>query len=54
MILPNVRYVVGYVNNVLCSYESYRLNVEAEHKKATMTYISWFNSFVLYFQEHMM
>ena len=49
MILPNVRYIVGYLNKVLCSYE-YKPNI----KKATMTYISWFNSFALYFQEHVM
>ena len=53
MILPNIRYIVGYLNKVLCSYESLRLDVQAEHKKATMTYISWFSSFALYFQEHM-
>ena len=54
MILSNIRYIVGYLNKVLCSYESLRLNVQAEHKKATMTYSSWFSSFALYFQEHMM
>ena len=54
MALPNIRYIVGYLNKVLCSYELLRLNVQAEHKKATMTYISWFRSFALYFQEHMM
>ena len=54
MILPNIRYIVGYLNKVLCSYESLRLNVQAEHKKATMTYSSLFSSFALYFQAHMM
>ena len=54
MILPKIRYIVGYLNKVLCSYESLRLVVQAEHKKATMTYISWFNIFALYFQEHVM
>ena len=33
MILPNIRYIVGYLNKVLCSYESLRLNVQAEDKK---------------------
>ena len=54
VILPNIRYTVGYLNKVFCSYESLRLNVHAEHKKATMTYISWFKSFALNFQEHVM
>ena len=54
VILTNIRYIVGYINKVLCSYESLRHNVQAEPKKATMTYISWFSSFALYFQEHMM
>ena len=54
MIVPNIRYIVGYINNVICSYESLRLNVQAKHKKGIMTYSSWFNSFALYFQEHVM
>ena len=45
---------MGYLNKVICSYEPLTLNVQAKHKTATMTYISWFSSFALYFQEHMM
>ena len=33
VILLNIRYTVGYLNKVLCSYESVGLNVQAKHKK---------------------
>ena len=32
VILPNFRYTVGYLNMVLCFYESVGLNVEAKHE----------------------
>ena len=32
VILPNICYTVGYLNKVLCSYESVGLNVQAKHK----------------------
>ena len=32
VILPYIHYTVGYLNKVLCSYESVGLNVQAKHK----------------------
>ena len=32
MILPYILYTVGYLNEVLCSYESVGVNVQAKHK----------------------
>ena len=29
VILPNIRYFVGFLNKVFCSYESVGLNVQA-------------------------